>query len=105
MPPLFVGRKDKKKEPNLPPEDESNRFKGGFLTFGSSFFQPSHLLFRRQWFLWKSSPITVAGAVSDFHELPCSSNRILKLSKKNQSITLPFQQSRQIKEKAARSNE
>jgi len=34
------------------------------------------IFLRRQWLLWKSSPITVAGAVPEFHGLPCSSNRM-----------------------------
>ena len=57
-------------------------FKGGFLTLGSSFFQPSHPLTENSGVFWKLSPITVAGAASAFHGLPCTLNPRTQLSKK-----------------------
>ena len=72
----------KKKPPNLPPEDGFFRAKGGFLTLGSLAFRAFPLSRENSGIYRKLFPITVAGAVSASHGLPCTLNLRTKLSKR-----------------------
>ena len=60
----------KKNHPIFRTEDGFLGFKAGFLTLGSSFSQAFPSSSEDSGWIWESSPITVAGAVSVFHGLP-----------------------------------
>jgi hypothetical protein len=86
--PCFWREENKKNQPYLPPEDGFKRLKAGFLTFGSSSsqaFPPFES--KGSGFLWDSSPITVAGAVSASHGLPLALNLILNCQRRKTSLS------------------
>jgi len=81
----------KKNSPYLPPEDGLCRFRGGLLTLGSSSFQAFPFSqSENSGLFWNLSPITVAGAVSASHGLPCPINRKDSVVKDKNSITQLF---------------
>jgi hypothetical protein len=69
-PPLF----EQKKSPCLPHEDGPTGLKEGLLAFGSSSSRAFLASTEDSGVVRDSSPMTVAGAASDFHGLPLRLN-------------------------------